>query len=157
MKKKNLMLASITILVLLIGFCLYYFVIPTTTYYKIIIMPDSMARMFGDYSPDVDVYKTYSSGDWDETLEHHRLQGIYTKERQNEEYNNHIKYNDFYEGIDGKGLALKDIAKSHAILVSIKHTRNLDVKKLLEDVEDVGDARIIGRKHDLEIRAAYIY
>lgn len=156
MKKKRILIIVLAILSIIV-FGVFFFIIPTTTYYKVIITPDSMKSRFGDYTPNVHVYETYGTGDWEECLERHRIQGQYKKERQERQYYEHMQHSSSSAEDYGRGLALKDIANSRAILVSIKHTRNFDAEKILNKIRDLDDIKNLEHIYKLEVKVGYIY
>lgn len=132
---------------------IFYFFIPTTDYYKISITPNSIGSLYGAYeSPDIDITEVSNDGSWEETYETQSYITKMSRERTRRELNDYVSSS----GIDGKRMALEDISRKVSILVSIKHTRNFDAKKVLKEIGENPNMRTIERlqnKYKIEVKA----
>lgn len=132
---------------------IFYFFIPTTDYYKISITPNSIGSLYGAYeSPDIDISEVSNEGSWEETYETQSYITRMSRNRTQRELNDYVSTS----GIDGKRMALEDISRKVSILVSIKHTRNFDAKKVLREIGESPNIRTLERlqdKYKIEINA----
>lgn len=151
-KKHKSIVIGISIVILAFAI-IFYFFIPTTDYYKISITPNSIGSLYGAYeSPDIDITEVSNDGSWEETYETQSYFTRMSRDRTQRELNDYVSTS----GIDGKRMALEDISRKVSILVSIKHTRNFDAKKVLREIGESPNIRTLEclqDKYKIEIKA----
>ncbi|MBD5259914.1 MAG: hypothetical protein HDS46_03865 [Bacteroides sp.] len=132
---------------------IFYFFIPTTDYYKISITPNSIDSLYGAYeSPDIDITEVSNEGSWEETYQTQSYITRMSRDRTRRELNDYVSSS----SLDGKRMALEDISRKVSILVSIKHTRIFDAKKVLREIGESPNMRTLERlqgKYRIEIKA----
>lgn len=151
-KKHKSIVIGISIVILAFAI-IFYFFIPTTDYYKISITPNSIGSLYGAYeSPDIDISEVSNEGSWEETYETQSYITRMSRNRTQRELDDYISTS----RIDGKKMALEDISRKISILVSIKHTRNFDAKKVLREIGESPNMRTLERlqdKYNIEVKA----
>jgi hypothetical protein len=140
---------------------LFYFVIPTTDYYRIDITPSSIGSIYGGYSaPDIDVNKVKGDGSWEETYETQQFIFNSSQELINQELSDRVSSSEYSSShIDGTALALRDMSNRIRILVSVKHKRSFNPEKVFKELRNVSsiyDIERLQREYDIEVKAAVL-
>lgn len=145
MQKQKKTILAIACAIIVVGTLLFYFVIPTTDYYRIDITPSLIESLYGGYSdPDIDVKEVKGKDTWNETYVYQQFILKTTQEIIEQKLS------------DSDTNFLKNRV---SILVSVKHKRSFNPEKVLKELRSIRyiyDIERLQQEYDIEVKAAVL-